>query len=137
MGYSFRLSARVLYAPTHIQDSTCHGLCCTSRGALAGTRNSFGGEECLHHYSEGERRLLMSRDRNLEKAFMGRCLTNQLLVCSGQPLTKGEYTQRQAIVKVKKEHVCKQTFTKKMYGRHIRNIKNRMCKGFNFVVVFY
>ena len=95
------------------------------------------GEECLHHYSEGERRLLMSRDRNLEKAFMGRCLTNQLLVCSGQPLTKGEYTQRQAIVKVKKEHVCKQTFTKKMYGRHIRNIRNRMCKGFNFVVVFY
>ena len=40
MGYSFRLAARVLlYAPSHRQDSTYHGLCYTSRGALAGTRN--------------------------------------------------------------------------------------------------
>ena len=102
------------------------------------------GEECLHHYNEGERRLLMSRDRNLEKTFMGRCLANQLLVCSGQPLTKGEYAQRAGYNKRKKrkynsqvQHVCKQTFRKRMYGRHIRNIKNRMCKGFNFVVIFY
>ena len=44
MGYSFRLTARVLlYAPSHRQDSTCHGLCYTSRGALAGTRNSSMG----------------------------------------------------------------------------------------------
>ena len=36
MGYSFRLAARVLlYAPSHRQDSTYHGLCYTSRGALA------------------------------------------------------------------------------------------------------
>ena len=41
IGYSFRLAARVLlYAPSHRQDSTYHGLCYTSRGALAGTRNS-------------------------------------------------------------------------------------------------
>ena len=41
MGYSFQLTARVLlYAPSHRQDSTYHGLCYTSRGALAGTRNS-------------------------------------------------------------------------------------------------
>ena len=41
IGYSFRLAARVLlYAPSHRQDSTNHGLCCTSRGALAETRNS-------------------------------------------------------------------------------------------------
>ena len=34
------LTARVLlYAPSHIQDSTYHGLCYTSHGALAGTRN--------------------------------------------------------------------------------------------------
>ena len=34
--YSFRLKARVLlYAPSHRQDSTYHGLCYTSRGALA------------------------------------------------------------------------------------------------------
>ena len=38
--YSFRLTARVLlYAPSHRQDCTYHGLCYTSRGALAGTRN--------------------------------------------------------------------------------------------------
>ena len=43
-GYSFRLTARVLlYAPSHRQDSTYHGLCYTSRGALAGTRNSSMG----------------------------------------------------------------------------------------------
>ena len=36
IGYSFRLTARVLlYAPSHRQDSTYHGLCYTSRGALA------------------------------------------------------------------------------------------------------
>ena len=40
----FRLAARVLlYAPSHRQDSTYHGLCYTSRGALAGTRNSSMG----------------------------------------------------------------------------------------------
>ena len=39
MGYSLRLIARVLlYAPSHRQDNTYHGLCYTSRGALAGTR---------------------------------------------------------------------------------------------------
>ena len=46
IGYSFRLAARVLlYAPSHRQDSTYHGLCYTSRGALAGTRNSSMGNE--------------------------------------------------------------------------------------------
>ena len=43
-GLLFRLTARVLlYAPSHKQDSTYHSLCYTSRGALAGTRNSFMG----------------------------------------------------------------------------------------------
>ena len=42
IGYSYRLTARVLlYAPSHRQDNTYHGLCYTSRGALAGTRNHF------------------------------------------------------------------------------------------------
>ena len=52
IGYSYRLAARVLlYAPSHRQDNTYHGLCYTSRGALAGTRNSSmaggggGGEQ--------------------------------------------------------------------------------------------
>ena len=41
IGYSFRLTARVLlYAPSHRQDNKYHGLCYTSRGALAGARNS-------------------------------------------------------------------------------------------------
>ena len=45
IGYSSRLTARVLlYAPSHRQDSTYHGLCYTSRGALAGTRNSSMGQ---------------------------------------------------------------------------------------------
>ena len=44
MGYSYRLTARVLlYAPSHRQDSTYHSLCYASRGALAGTRNSSMG----------------------------------------------------------------------------------------------
>ena len=44
IGYSYRLTARVLlYAPSHRQDITYHGLCYTSRGALAGTRNSSMG----------------------------------------------------------------------------------------------
>ena len=44
IGYSFQLAARVLlYAPSHRQDSTYHGLCYTSRGALAGTINSSMG----------------------------------------------------------------------------------------------
>ena len=44
IGYSYRLTARVLlYAPSHRQDNTYHGLYYTSRGALAGMRNSLMG----------------------------------------------------------------------------------------------
>ena len=44
IGYSFRLTARVLlYAPSHSQDNIYNGLCYTSRGALGGTRNSSMG----------------------------------------------------------------------------------------------
>ena len=44
IGYSFRLTARVLlYASSHRQYSTYHSLCYTSCGALAGTRNSSMG----------------------------------------------------------------------------------------------
>ena len=44
IGYSYRLTASVLlYAPSHRQDNTYHSLCYTSRGALAGTRNSSMG----------------------------------------------------------------------------------------------
>ena len=41
IGYSFRLATRVLlYASSHRQDNTYHSLCYSSRGALAGMRNS-------------------------------------------------------------------------------------------------
>ena len=44
IGYSYRLTSRgILYAPSHRQDNTYHGLCYTSRGALAGKRNSSMG----------------------------------------------------------------------------------------------
>ena len=44
IGYSYRLTARVLlYAPSHRQDNTYHGLCYTSCGALGGMRNSSMG----------------------------------------------------------------------------------------------
>ena len=56
MGYTFRLTTRVLlYAPSHKQDSTYHGLCYTSRESLAGTRNSSmgppkeGSDDPSHH----------------------------------------------------------------------------------------
>ena len=40
----FPISSKViLYAPSHRQDNTYHGLCYTSRGALAGTRNNAMG----------------------------------------------------------------------------------------------
>ena len=51
IGYSYQLTARVLlYAPSHRQDNTYHGLCYTSRGALAGTRNSFIVRETHNSY---------------------------------------------------------------------------------------
>ena len=52
IGYSFRFTARVLlYATSNRQDSTYHSLCYTSRGALAGMRNSSMGppHEGSHH----------------------------------------------------------------------------------------
>ena len=43
ISYFLWLTSVLLYAPSHRQDSTYHGLCYTSRGALAGTRNSLMG----------------------------------------------------------------------------------------------
>ena len=56
IGYSFRLTARVLlYAPSNRQDSTYHGLCYTSRGALAGTSNSCAPWSTINLYSSVHR----------------------------------------------------------------------------------
>ena len=53
IGYSYRLTAKVLlYAPSHTQDNTYHGLCYTSRGALAGTKTkTFFGHSPIHPFS--------------------------------------------------------------------------------------
>ena len=59
IGYSYPLTARVLlYAPSHRQDNTYHSLYYTSRGALAGTRNTVSGYEitkiqCNLHNTQG------------------------------------------------------------------------------------
>ena len=55
IGYSYRLTARVLlYAPSHRQDNTYHSLCYTSRGALAGTRNSSMGLDKIKDQTKKE-----------------------------------------------------------------------------------
>ena len=55
IGYSYRLAARVLlYAPSHRQDNTYHGLCYTSRGALDGTRNAFNSVVLLTDDDEND-----------------------------------------------------------------------------------
>ena len=74
MGYSFRLTARVLlYAPSHRQDSTYHGLWYTSRGALAGTRNSSMGPpwriDPTTHRTMSERSCLGATSRSLEHLY--------------------------------------------------------------------
>ena len=67
IGYSYRLAARVLlYAPSHRQDNTYHGLCYTSRGALAGTRNSSMGAYSERQVSTDKSRI---RDRIGEYIF--------------------------------------------------------------------
>ena len=77
MGYSFRLTARViLYAPPHRQDSTYHGICYISRGTLARTRNSSMGpprriDPTTHHiltecsYQEARFRSFNSNNNNI------------------------------------------------------------------------
>ena len=42
----------LLYALSHGQDSTYHGLCYTSRGTLTGTRNSSMGPQWVAYSSE-------------------------------------------------------------------------------------
>ena len=68
IGYSYRLTARVLLcAPSHRQDSTYHGLCYTSRGALAGTKNSSMGPP----HEESIRRLWVSWLSSIRRIFSG------------------------------------------------------------------
>ena len=64
----FRLTAMVLlYAPSHIQDSTYHGLCYTSRGALAGLRLKKEWMNIKRHLSMKTDRLLGVRTRYMHE----------------------------------------------------------------------
>ena len=73
IGYSYRLTARVLlYAPSHRQDNTYHGLCYTSHGAVAGTRNSSMGP--LH---EGSIRRPSHHERTLYHRATSRSLKRE------------------------------------------------------------
>ena len=60
IGYAYRLTARVLlYAPSHRQDNAYHGLCYTSRGALAGTRNSSMAQD-------SDKRMVISKRQQIK-----------------------------------------------------------------------
>ena len=69
---TFRLAARVLlYASSHRKDDTYHGLCYTSRGALAGTRNSSMGPP-----HEGSIRRLIALYRYKDFGYNLSCILN-------------------------------------------------------------
>ena len=72
MGYSFRLAARVLlYASSHRQDNTFHGLCYTSRGALAGTRNSSMAKVQIHTPKKNLKNRVYRNRLQLSLCFIG------------------------------------------------------------------
>ena len=79
IGYSYRLTARVLlYAPSHRQDNTYHGLCYTSRGALAGTRNSSSVCVCIYIYIYTELQKKTRKCKNIKKTLLNKISTNRL-----------------------------------------------------------
>ena len=82
IGYSYRLTARVLlYAPSHRQDNTYHRLCYTSRGALAGTRNSSMGPpwkiDLMTHRTMSERSYHGATSRS-DPQWCSGCVIGQL-----------------------------------------------------------
>ena len=78
MGYSFRLTARVLlYAPSHRQDNIYHGICYTSRGALTGTRNS----SMAPHHGGSTRRPIAPWANALTTELHLAPVVNDFLVC--------------------------------------------------------
>ena len=87
IGYSFRLTARVLlYAPSHRQGSTYHRLCYTSRGALAGTRNSSPSAMRISNASSPcAARLTRMLDHSLVLTLCSQCSTTgvtKAVVCA-------------------------------------------------------
>ena len=93
IGYSFRLAARVLlHASSHRQDNIYDGLCYTSRGALAGTKeiNGFAMKDRSDDPSHREQTLLPRSYISLPNMGMcfkwiqsgsGDCARNATLTC--------------------------------------------------------
>ena len=107
IGYSFWLTARVLlYAPSHRQDSTYHSLCYTSRGALAGTRNSSMGS---HH--EGSIRQPIAPWAN--------ALTTELHLAPQGATSRSPHTQIHHIYNCRHTHHTHITHTLHTHYTHI------------------
>ena len=87
MGYSFWLAARLLlYAPSHRQDNTYHGLYYTSCGTLASTRNSLMGppwriDPTTYH--------TMSERFYHRATYHGRCYTSRGALAGTRNNSKG------------------------------------------------
>ena len=92
IGYSLRLTARVLlYVSSHSQDNTYHGLCYTSRGALAGTRNGAMGPpwriDPTTHRTMSER----SYHGATSRSFSGPVTANIKTDCRTQPTLQPQH----------------------------------------------
>ena len=86
-----------LYAPSHSQDNTYHGLCYTSRGALAGTRNSSWRIDPTTHRTMSERSYhgAISRSSCYEK----NSVTNEnQSVCIKRSLTPVSYGLQNRVI---------------------------------------
>ena len=81
IGYSFRLTARVLlYAPSHRQDSTYHGLCYTSRKTYTNThiqKHKHTTHTHTHTYIQTNECLTIPQHKN--KIAFG-CQTNGIYI---------------------------------------------------------
>ena len=111
MGYSIRLAARVLlYASSYRHDNTYHGICYTSRGALAGTNNGGGGGrkgDRLHWNvqvsTSGGRQQVKGTDSNPEDVFEGSTNRRQVFDLSFLPLTTNKQTTNYLKLNANKE----------------------------------
>ena len=77
IGYSYRLTARVLlYAPSHRQDNTYHGLCCV---ALAGTRQPRSVGRCKGTTLRGGATIMLTWQTFTTEGRIGNTLFNDAL----------------------------------------------------------
>ena len=116
IGYSYRLTARVLlYAPSHRQDSTYHGLCYTSRGALAGTRNCSMGPPHEHWW-----RIDRTTHRTVsERSYHG---ATSCSLRAEESLEIGSFSPKSFVALDLKN--CKQYVSKQNRERHMSSAKH-------------